>query len=48
MNAMMTGGRLVGALILIAVQSHPSALQWSYLYFGATAAVALVTSILYA
>jgi O-antigen/teichoic acid export membrane protein len=45
-NAMMTGGRLVGALILIAVQPHPSALQWSYLYFGATAAVALVTSIL--
>jgi O-antigen/teichoic acid export membrane protein len=45
-NAMMTGGRLAGALVLIAIEPHPSALQWSYLYFGSTAVVALVTVIL--
>ncbi len=43
---MMTGGRLIGALILIALHSHPSALQWSYLYFGSTAIVTVITSAL--
>ncbi len=41
---MMTGGRLIGALILVAHFPHPSALQWSYLYLGCTAVVAAMTS----
>jgi O-antigen/teichoic acid export membrane protein len=41
---MMTGGRLIGALILITLYSHPSALQWSYLYFGSTAVVAAISA----
>jgi O-antigen/teichoic acid export membrane protein len=45
-TAAMTGGRLLGAIILIAVQPHPSALQWSYLYFGSTGVVAIATSLL--
>src|SRR5580658_2011013 len=45
LNVMMSGGRLVGALILIAIQPHPSALLWSYLYFGSTAVVAVVSCI---
>ena len=43
---LMSGGRLIGALVLIALHSHPSALQWSYLYFGSTAVVAVITSAL--
>jgi len=43
---MMTGGRLIGAFILIALHPHPSALQWSFLYFGSTAVVAVITSAL--
>jgi O-antigen/teichoic acid export membrane protein len=46
LNVMMSGGRLAGALILIAIQPHPSALLWSYLYFGSTAVVAVVACIL--
>ncbi|HKN73644.1 MAG TPA: oligosaccharide flippase family protein [Candidatus Acidoferrum sp.] len=42
----MTGGRLAGALILIAIRPHPSALLWSYLYFGSTAVIAIVTVVL--
>lgn len=45
-NAMMTGGRLAGAIMLIALHPHPSALQWGYLYFGSTAVVAAAASIL--
>jgi O-antigen/teichoic acid export membrane protein len=45
LNVMMSGGRLAGALILIAIQPHPSALLWSYLYFGSTAVVAAVSCI---
>lgn len=39
-NAMISAGRLIGAIMLISVHPHPSALQWGYLYFGSTAAVA--------
>jgi O-antigen/teichoic acid export membrane protein len=42
---MMSGGRLAGALILIALQPHPTALLWSFLYFGCTAFVAIVSCI---
>src|SRR5882672_11841322 len=40
-TVMMSGGRLIGALILIAMHPHPTALQWGFLYLGATVAVAL-------
>jgi len=43
---MMTGGRLIGALILIALHPAPSALDWSYLYLGCTSIVAVFTSAL--
>ena len=43
---MMNGGRLIGALTLIALLPHPSALQWSYLYMGSTAIVAVITFLL--
>jgi O-antigen/teichoic acid export membrane protein len=45
LNVMMSGGRLAGALILIALQPHPSALLWSFLYLGCTAVVAIVSCI---
>src|SRR5579864_6077050 len=45
-NVMMSGGRLLGALLLIALHPHPSALQWSYLYFGSTAVVAFTSALL--
>jgi O-antigen/teichoic acid export membrane protein len=45
LNVMMSGGRLAGALILIALQPHPTALLWSFLYFGCTAFVAIVSCI---
>ena len=43
LNVMMSGGRLAGALILIAIQPHPSALLWSYLYFVSTVVVAIIS-----
>jgi O-antigen/teichoic acid export membrane protein len=45
-NALISAGRLAGALILIAIHAHPSALQWGYVYFSATAAVAITASLL--
>jgi O-antigen/teichoic acid export membrane protein len=41
-NVMMSGGRLIGALILVALYPHPTALQWGFLYLGATAVVTLI------
>jgi O-antigen/teichoic acid export membrane protein len=41
-NALISAGRLVGAILLISVRAHPSALQWGYLYFGSTAVVATI------
>ena len=39
-NVLISASRLIGALILVAVQRHPSALQWGYVYFLSTAGVA--------
>ncbi len=39
-NTMISAGRLIGAVLLISIHSHPSALQWGYLYFGSSAVVA--------
>jgi O-antigen/teichoic acid export membrane protein len=39
-SAMISAGRLLGALLLVAFHPHPSALQWGYLYFGSSAVVA--------
>jgi len=43
-NALISTGRLIGAIVLISIQRHPSALQWGYIYFWSTAAVALTAS----
>jgi O-antigen/teichoic acid export membrane protein len=43
---MLSSGRLVGALLLIAFHRHPSPLQWGVLYFGSTATVALMATFL--
>ncbi|HTX16009.1 MAG TPA: oligosaccharide flippase family protein [Candidatus Baltobacteraceae bacterium] len=45
-NALISAGRLAGALILIAIHPRPSALEWGYVYFSATTAVAIVASML--
>jgi O-antigen/teichoic acid export membrane protein len=45
-NVMMSGGRLLGALLLVTMHPHPSALQWSYLYFGSTVVVACTAVLL--
>lgn len=39
-NVLISATRLVGAVILIRIHGHPSALQWGYVYFGSTAVVA--------
>lgn len=38
-NVMMSAGRLIGAIILVAMHPHPTADQWGYIYFGCTIAV---------
>ena len=43
-NALISTGRLIGAIVLISIYRHPSALQWGYIYFWSTAAVALTAS----
>jgi O-antigen/teichoic acid export membrane protein len=40
-NVMSSISRLAGALILVAIHQHPSALQWGYLYFSSTWVVAI-------
>jgi O-antigen/teichoic acid export membrane protein len=40
-NVMISASRLMGALILVAIVRHPSALQWGYVYFVTTWVVAL-------
>jgi len=45
-NILMSAGRLLGAIILIAIHPHPSPLQWGYIYFTCTAAVAVIASIM--
>ena len=46
MNVMMSAGRLAGAILLVAIHTHPSAQQWGYIYFGTTAAVTLMAMLL--
>lgn len=41
---MLSSGRLIGALLLVFLHRHPTALEWGALYFGSTVVVALVTS----
>lgn len=43
-NVLMSAGRLLGALLLVAIHPHPSPLQWGYIYFGCTGTVAVVAS----
>lgn len=42
-NVLISASRLAGALILIQVHSHPTALQWGYMYFFSTVAVAMIS-----
>jgi len=39
-NVLISATRLIGAVILIRLHRHPSALQWGYVYFCSTATVA--------
>lgn len=45
-NVMMSAGRLAGALILVSVHPHPSALEWGYIYFGCTGVVVAISAVL--
>ncbi len=38
-NVLISATRLIGAVILIGIRSHPSALQWGYVYFCSTTVV---------
>jgi O-antigen/teichoic acid export membrane protein len=41
-NVLISTSRLVGALILISMDRHPSALEWGYLYASTTAVVVVL------
>jgi O-antigen/teichoic acid export membrane protein len=43
-NVLISAGRLIGALVLVSMHRHPTALQWGYVYCITTAAV-VVTSL---
>jgi O-antigen/teichoic acid export membrane protein len=45
-NALLSISRLTGAVILIGIYAHPTALQWGYLYFYSTSAVAITAFLL--
>ena len=45
-NVMSSTSRLIGALILVVIHHHPSALQWGYLYFSSTWVVAVAAMVL--
>jgi len=45
-NVSMSAGRLLGALILIAIYRHPSAFQWGFIYLGCTVVVASISAML--
>jgi O-antigen/teichoic acid export membrane protein len=45
-NVLMSAGRLLGAIVLIAIHPHPSPLEWGYIYFTCTATVAIIAAIL--
>jgi O-antigen/teichoic acid export membrane protein len=40
-NVLLSSARLAGALVLVAIHRHPTALQWGYIYFCSTAIVVL-------
>jgi O-antigen/teichoic acid export membrane protein len=40
-NVLISASRLCGALVLVSIHSHPSALQWGYLYSCSTVAVVI-------
>jgi O-antigen/teichoic acid export membrane protein len=40
-NVLISATRLIGAVILVRIHRHPSALQWGYVYFCSTATVAI-------
>ena len=44
-NVAVSASRLAGAMILIGLYPHPSALQWGYIYCGSTMFVALISSL---
>jgi O-antigen/teichoic acid export membrane protein len=43
---MMSAGRLLGALVVVAINPHPSAFQWGYIYLGCTATVTVIALLL--
>ena len=45
-NVLISATRLGGAVILIGVHRHPTALQWGYIYLGSTAIVAATAFLL--
>jgi O-antigen/teichoic acid export membrane protein len=45
-NVLISASRLSGALILVSIHGHPSALQWGYLYCCSTAAVVITSLVL--
>jgi O-antigen/teichoic acid export membrane protein len=45
-NVLLSGARLAGAVLLIRLHDHPSALQWGYVYFGASALAAIAAVLL--
>jgi O-antigen/teichoic acid export membrane protein len=46
LNVLISAGRLIGAIVLIGVRPHPSALQWGYAYCCSTIIVAAVALLL--
>ena len=45
-NVMISASRLIGALLLVSVHRHPTALQWGYLYLLTTVAIVLTALVL--
>jgi O-antigen/teichoic acid export membrane protein len=46
LNVLGSAARFLGASALIALHSHPTPLQWGYIYFGSTSIVAAVAVLL--
>ncbi len=45
-HVLLSGSRLCGAIVLVSIHRHPSALQWGYLYFYSTVAVLVAAVVL--
>jgi O-antigen/teichoic acid export membrane protein len=43
-NILLSGNRMLGALILVLFHHHPTALQWGYVYLASTAATAAIST----